>query len=301
MGHEPIAFGSAFPEARGNVTAVATELARKVTRFDLKFQARVSAQARDSNVEIVITVESLSPETVEAIRETGARTAFWFPDAVSNLGRTSMFVAPYDGLFFKQRSLVDRARRLLGVPVHHLLEACNPSWHTADPSVDPEPFIVVAGGMYPFRVRVLERLVRAGIPLRIFGPPSPRWLSAPLLEPLHEGVYLTRHHKAREFRRAAAVLDTLHPAELEGYNARLFEATGCGAATLVDASPELNDLYEPDEVLAFTDFDELLERCRWAIDNMDEARQLGDRAQKRAHRDHTYDVRLTTIFEKVMG
>lgn len=299
MGHEVIAFGSAFPQPRGNLSAVAFDLVRKATPVDLRFQRRVIDAADESRPDVLLTVESLSPEIIEALRSRGIRTAFWFPDAVSNLGRTLMFAAPYHALFFKQRSLVSRARDIAGVPAHHLAEACNPSWHTPPPGIEPEPVVVVAAAMYPYRVRILERLVAAKIPLRIFGPPPPRWLRTTSLEPFFQRSYLARWDKAREFRRGAVVLNTLHPAEIEGYNARLFEATGCGAATLTEARPELSEFFEEDEVLTFVNFDELVDRCRWAISDLDAARSVGDRATERAHADHTYDQRLEALLEIV--
>jgi hypothetical protein len=52
---------------------------------------------------------------------------------------------------------------------------------------------------------------------------------APLRE-IHTGRLSIGEEKARVFRSAAAVLNNLHPAEISGVNARLFEAAGSGAA-----------------------------------------------------------------------
>jgi spore maturation protein CgeB len=97
------------------------------------------------------------------------------------------------------------------------------------------------------------------------------------------------------------VLNTLHPAELAGVNARLFEAAGCGAAVLTEFRPALPDLFDIDnEVLAFRDFDDLVFQATRLLNDATLARDLGNSASQRAHRDHTYDLRLNRILETVL-
>ena len=96
------------------------------------------------------------------------------------------------------------------------------------------------------------------------------------------------------------MLNTLHPAEVEGVNARLFEAAGCGAAVLTEFRPVLPDLFNIDhEVLTFNDFDELVDQATRLLNEVGLGQRLGDAAALRAHRDHTYDVRLAAILERV--
>jgi spore maturation protein CgeB len=79
-------------------------------------------------------------------------------------------------------------------------------------------------------------------------------------------------------------------------NCRLFEAAGCGAATLTDARPDLGGLFEAGtEVATFETFDELVDQARWMLDHPDMARAMGERAAARAHSEHTYDHRLARL------
>ena len=89
-----------------------------------------------------------------------------------------------------------------------------------------------AGNMYPSRVRLVERLIAKGIPLRLYGGGFPRWVGETSARVAHPGRYVAREEKARIFRSAADVLNTMHSAEVSGVNARLLEAAGCGAAVL---------------------------------------------------------------------
>jgi spore maturation protein CgeB len=259
-------------------------------------QQRIVARATSRPYDLVITVEgTLMPDAVQRIRRNGSAVVVWFADAVSGLGRQFMLLGDYDLICFKDSELVRRCQAMLDIDVLHLPEACNPSWHRPSPAAI-EPVVVVAGNMHPYRLRFLERLASAGIPLRLYGPRWPRWLRSNVLEPLYTGEYLARDEKARTFRSAGAVLNTLHPGELASVNCRLFEATGCGAAVLTETRPDLADLFDTDkEVEVFATFDEAVDRLRWMLEYPCEARAMGDRAASRAHADHTYDARLEVL------
>ena len=85
-----------------------------------------------------------------------------------------MPLAPYDVIFFKEPVLADRLRAMLDLPVYYLPEACNPRWRRPVAPAGTDPRLVIACGMYPSRVRLLERLIAKGIPLRLYGSGFPR-------------------------------------------------------------------------------------------------------------------------------
>ena len=255
-----------------------------------------------ADCEVIINIDShLSPDAVTMLRKHGVRVAFWFPDCVLSMGRSLMLLAPYNALFFKEPHLIERLRSTLGLPAYYLPEACNPRWHKRAGPAGGEPYLVVAGNMYPSRVTLLERLMDENIPVKIYGPKFPRWITAPRARSVHTGVYLAREEKKRVFRSAAGVLNTLHPAEIRGVNARLFEAAGCGAAVLTEFRPVVPDLFTVgDEVLAFNDFDELIQQATLLLNDSGLGARLGGAASVRAHRDHIYELRLSAILERVM-
>jgi spore maturation protein CgeB len=249
----------------------------------------------------VVVDSTLTPETVDVLGEIARPLCFWYPDAVSNLGRQTMFQGSYDAVFAKEPRLVDTAREIAGLPAHYLPEACNPRWHRVPPGeIDHDPHLVVMGNYYPYRIRLLERLHRAGVPMRLYGNGFPRWMPSPALAPLHTGSYLAGAAKARVFRSAAGVLNALHPAEMDGLNTRLFEATACGGCVISEDRGHLGEHYRVgDEVLAFRSFDELVDQARWCIDHPDEARRIGDTAAVRARDEHTFAHRLAELLEVV--
>lgn len=301
-GHIVTQLGSAGPHARGRLAGNLSHLARQaMPRLEDRAQRQIVRAALDAGCEVVINLDAgLTPGVVTELRRAGARVAFWFPDAILNLGRQTMLLAPYDALFFKEPHLVDRLRASLDLPVYYLPQGCNPRWHRPLVPAGTEPYLVLAGNMYPSRVRLLERLMAKGIPLRLYGSDPPRWLGETQVREAHTGRCVFREDKARVFRSAAGVLNTMHPAEVTGVNARLFEAAGCGAAVLTEFRPTVPELFAVgEEVLVFHDFDDLVDQATRLLNEDGMTARLGDAATQRAHRDHSYDVRVAAILEKV--
>jgi spore maturation protein CgeB len=279
-----------------------TQLGSTRPRYRGRLSNWIVRAAMDGGCEVIINLDaaSLMPSIVSQLSRRGIRTAFWFPDCVANMGRHLMLLAPYDALFFKEPHVVEHLRANLGAPVYYLPEACNPRWHRPFTVAGTEPYLVIAGNMYPSRVRLLERLIAKGIPLKLYGTGFPRWLGETSVRGAHTGRCVFREEKARVFRSAVGVLNTLHPAEIAGVNARLFEAAGCGAAVITEFRPALPDLFAVgEEVLAYRDFDELLDQATRLLNEVGLTKALGDAATRRAHHDHTYELRLSSILEKL--
>jgi spore maturation protein CgeB len=269
-------------------------------RLEKRLQWGIVRAAEDAGCDLVISVDArLIPEAVAALRRNGARVALWFPDAMLNLGRALMLIAPYDALFFKEPHLVDRLRAMLDLPVYYLPEGCNPRCHRPAVPAGTEPHLVIAGNMYPSRVRLIERLLAKGIPVTSYGGAIPRWIGDSPVRDTH-GRPILADEKARVYRSAVGVLNNLHPAEVEGVNARLFEAAGSGAAVLTEFRPALPDLFAVgEELLAFRNFDELVAQASRLLHEPGLTERLGDAAARRAHRDHTIAQRVATIIEKI--
>jgi spore maturation protein CgeB len=229
----------------------------------------------------------------------GATWALWFPDAISNFQRQQLFEADYDRLFLKDPYIVDLLRRRTDLAVHFLAQACNPSRHKPERfanATERETFecdVAVVGNMYPYRALLLEHLP-ADARLKIYGNFPPGLAGRhPRLAAAYTGTYVTKREKMLAFGGAKVVLNSLHYAELQGVNLRLFEATAAGGFVLTSAVPGLEDYYEPGkEVAVFDTIDELRAAIAHFLERDEERAEIAAAGQVRAHRDHSYAVRL---------
>lgn len=277
--------------------------AQAVPRLTLLLQRGVLEAAEDFRPELVLVLDDrLAHTTLAALRSAcDAPVAFWYPDSPGNLGREVHVLGGYDALFLKDSAIVGRYRRTLSLNAHFLPEACNPRWHRpvgglAPPQLEPE--VLVAGNVYATRFVLMRALAARGVRLRIFGPRWARWLPRDAsLQASNRGRYLVREDKAREFRAAPVVLNSLASHEGDGLNCRLFEATACGAIVLTEWRDRLPDLYDvPGEVSSYRSLDELVQLAR-ELARMDASRReaISLAASRRAHTEHTYQHRFATI------
>jgi spore maturation protein CgeB len=98
------------------------------------------------------------------------------------------------------------------------------------------------------------------------------------------------------------VLNTLHPSEIWGLNARAFEAAGVGAFQMVDWRPGLEQLFEDGrEIVTFRGIADLRERLTHYLADPDGRLSIARNGRDRAAADHTYALRLRLLMETVYG
>ncbi|MCL4752373.1 MAG: glycosyltransferase [Myxococcales bacterium] len=257
----------------------------------------------DPDLVLVISITSVSSAAIEAIKaRSRAKVAGWFQDHVVNFGRHEFMLAPYDGLFFKDPYIVERLHDFAGMEnVFFLPEGCEPSVHRPVPltAAERERFsceLMTYGNFYPYRAKVLEHL--DGFDLRLYGGRPARWIRHPLTNHW-QGRDIYREEKAKAVAGAKIVLSTSHFGEIRSANARVFEVAGIGGFQVADA-PGVGDYFEPGrEIVTFKGPDELRKVISHYLPREDERREIAERGRARAHREHTYEARLTELFQTV--
>ena len=250
---------------------------------------------------VLITHATLHPQVIEELRKmSAAKVAVWFPDNLANLGRQYLLASEFDACFFKDPYMVDTFRAKLGLNAFYLPEACNSQWHRRVElnEADRRKYdcdLASACSMYCYRARMLE--IFAHYDLKFWGTGYPFWLESPL-RASYPNVYVAELEKSKAFNAAKIVLNTMHFGEIEGVNCRLFEAAGCGAFQIAEWKPGLAELFEPErEVVTFRSREELRDKVDYYLAHHEERKAISDRAYIRAHREHTYEVRLKRMLE----
>ncbi len=96
------------------------------------------------------------------------------------------------------------------------------------------------------------------------------------------------------FRRSKVVLNNhIDLAENYANNMRLYEATGCGALLLTDLKSNLEEIFKINtEVLAYSTFEECLEKIEFCLSNDEARRNIAKAGQDRTLKDHSYFKRM---------
>jgi spore maturation protein CgeB len=253
---------------------------------------------------VLITHATFHPRVIEELRKmSAAKVAAWFPDHLAGLGRQYLLASDLDACFFKDPYMVDIFRAKLGMSAFYLPEACNPQWHRRVElsEADRRKYgcdLTTASNMYYYRARLLEMFT--DYDLKLWGAGCPFWLGSPLRR-CYPNVYVAELDKSKAFNAAKIVLNTMHFAEIEGVNCRLFEAAGCGAFQIAEWKPGLAEFFEPErEVVTFRSREELRDKVDYYLAHPEERQAISDRAYTRAHRQHTYEIRLQRML-RILG
>ncbi len=82
-------------------------------------------------------------------------------------------------------------------------------------------------------------------------------------------------------------------------NQRPFDVSACGAFLLTDERESLRELFAEDELISYSNIDELVELTGYYLKNDTERRNLAQRARDRVLMEHTYAHRIEEIFKNV--
>lgn len=252
---------------------------------------------------LVVLGNQLSPKTMALIRKrTTARIVCWCQDHMTTLGRQFLVASGYDAVFLKDRYMLDILSRMIRTTeFYYLPEACNPRMHRPLElsGVDRETYgcdVMIAGTLHYYRQEILLQLVQhlAGINVKVWGS-KPDWL-LDRLPGRHMGRFVHGDEKVRAALSATVCLNTLHYGEVNSLNCRAFEIAACGGFQLVTNVPMLAEHFEPDvEVVTFGSVDEMIDKVDYYLRNPAAAAAIAEKGRLRAHRDHTYEHRLTEL------
>ena len=100
------------------------------------------------------------------------------------------------------------------------------------------------------------------------------------------------------YNQSSFVLDIRQPQSRTGLSQRVFDASTCGTPVLAEWSPELEDLFDPEEeISSFGNEEEAREMKERFLRDPDKARRMGEKAMKRVLDQHTYRHRAKQILQ----
>jgi spore maturation protein CgeB len=220
------------------------------------------------------------------------------------MGRQYIIGSKFEYVFSKDQTMVDLFQRYTSLKqVHYLPEACNPKVHCRVTPTSEEIArfgcdVTTAANVYYFRAEILESI--SDHDLRIWGN-VPKFNKGPVRR-FCTGEPIFMRDKAACFNTSKIVINSLHPMESGGLNARAFEVAGCGGFQLITHSDAVARHFEPGkEIETFRDLRELREKVRYYLAHDEERRAISEAGRRRAHSEHTYTNRLKQMLNIVFA
>lgn len=212
-------------------------------------------------------------------------------------------IEAYDVFFTKERHAL-RTLESVGLRnLHYLPAYCVPGFHHpidlgADEARRYGAPISFVGSHYPYRERFFREL--AGYPLKLWGYGWER-VETPEVKGMPMGGPVWGRAKLAVYSASALSLNHHHPLnDIFGVNTRTFELAAAGACQVVDFKEDLARLFTPgEEVVTYRDPGELRHQLDYYLAHPDEARDIGERARKRALSEHTLAHRIEEILAVV--
>lgn len=293
----------------------------------------------DASVDLLFSYFSSScvtPEAIRDVRALGIPTVNWYCNASYQFHLVEEIAPAYDACLVPERYRLDDYRRAGANPIY-CQEAANPVFYKPRP-LPRDLDVVFVGARYGDRPHLVQRLLGAGLDVRVFGPgwaPEPfrsrvrrltprrlvGWPPARLRHraptrlavpgpgirlPAYGGVIADEelpvvYSRAKIALGFSAVGNTHASQErLTQIRLRDFEAPMSGAFYLVEHMPELAEFFEIGrEVMTYRNADELVDKCRYFLAHEDERERIRLAGYERALRDHTWQRRFTDVFQRL--
>lgn len=282
-------------------------LARFAEPYDRLLARRLSDRIRSLRPDLLIVVyRHLHPSLVERVRRDlpGVPVAQVNPDALTNLEKQQIIAADFDHYFSKEPYMVSFLRDKAGLNAHYLPEGFNPRVHRR-PAAEKAAVeqaenvdVLLYGGLYAYRARLVEQLMRAELNVVVYGTEGPYLRGR--VRSVFRGRYLAGDAKNRLIYGAKVVFNGFHYAEVSSANQKYFEINGIGGFQLCDDKPALTDLTGvPLERVTFTTMPDAIDKIRYYLTRPAERHELADRQYTHFQRHHTFDQRIGTLLQTI--
>ena len=277
---------------------------------------RTVEQQRPEVVFTFLFGEELSPEAIRQVTASGVVSINWFADDHWRFDSfTKQYAPSFSWAATTSRSALARYREI-GYP-----NVIKTQWAAATaryrPTTNPlRHDVTFVGQRYGDRGALIDRLREHGLPVQTWGTgwATRRWHLVlghrPVVRDLGGSAWLRRVEASTRCSQKEMVdvfstsrvnlnlSDASQGAEAQ-IKGRAFEVPACGGFLLTGRAAELEEYYaDRDEVVVFEDEDELVALARYYLDHEAERRRIARRGYLRTQADHTYEKRLTDLFQR---
>lgn len=299
MGHEVINMGNvSVAKSYSKVIRTIDDLKNKVFPNLSKQEKFVLSTIANFQIDILLSLTQCLDEAVlTACKSKNIITISWWGDTAANMKKHGLFSDYWDFVYIKDTYAANKLKSL-GINAEQLLEAMNPAWHKPSHKQENNN-LIIAGSFYDYRQYITRKLINRKIEVSLYGPPLPRW-AYPIIKANYNNTYIVKDDKAKVFGQGLGVLNSTAMSEFDSVNCRAFEIAGCGGLQILENRKSIEACFEPGkELLTYNSFDELLAIIERAKKYPQEMKTIREAGSKRAHAEHTYEIRLNYILSKL--
>lgn len=226
------------------------------------FERRLVRFVKKNNLSDVIVltgaVKLLRPETISRMKNYVKSVSCWFVDASVNLNPSNSLNAPYDIVFLADRGLRDYLGMVGSRDYRFLSEGYLEGRHLPLGQPNSKMRIAIVGSLYPERISLLEKLVRDGYPISIYGFGLPRSHRNSILKGYIQGGLVSFENKSQIFREHVCVLNSFLPSHLDIINCRVFEVLASGGLLVTQHSEIIEEKFGTNQsLITFNNYIEL--------------------------------------------
>lgn len=235
---------------------------------------------------------NFSVATIQALRQRAGCLVHFTPDTAFHTNKSSQFnrsLELYDrAITTKSFEAGEYARWLPAERLILTTQGYDANLHF--PRHKPEekqPEAVFIGLCEPDRERCMEKLLGAGVAVRVAGVNWESFARRHAAEPNfhYEGSAVFGEDYARMLSRAWLGLGLISRVFPELHTTRTFEIPACGTVLATEVNQETRQFFRPDEALFFEDYDELAERARTLLEQPTWLAQIAAAGRQRVQAD----------------
>ena len=260
-----------------------------------------AARAFQPDVILVLKGETISRETLVALRERNRRLASWWVDDHFKYPDLAHSLDVFDAVYIFDMDCLTRLKTQGLQRVVYLPCACDPTIYYPQ-SLDSADFptlnctVGFVATYHPTRAALLSQM--QGLNFGLWGS---GWEGVPELAALPPGTWRAKQispEAAAKVYNLAQICPNMHDPQtrIGGLNTRTFEILAAGGFELVDKIPGLEENFVVGrEIIAYSSPAHFRELVDYYLAHPSERAAIAARGRARVLRDHTYEQRFKTI------
>lgn len=237
---------------------------------------------------LVTHLNQIDLKTLDTLDSLGTKVVAWFSDDNWRFENYSKIFAKHIFCSISTYKCAVEKYKELGLRVIKSQWASTPDYYkkTACQFLYDVSFV---GGKYGKRQENIEYLIKAGIPINIFGKGFNDFLAFDKMIKVFN-----------ESRINLNFSDSPHEGFGLQIKGRVFEIAMCGGFLLTEYTEGIEEYFEiGKEIVCFTSLDEAVEKIKYYLTHEDARRKIAEAGHIRALKDHTWRERLETIFNQI--